>query len=245
MKMVIVLRINIRGNDINYIQYGKGKDVVLLHGWGQNIEMMKPIGDRLKKNRVTILDLPGFGLSSEPSEAYTIYDYCSVLEDLLKELKIKNPILMGHSFGGRIAIVYASRNKVEKLVLFGSPCVRLQKKLPLKTRILKRIKRLPGMDKIGEFAKNFIGSRDYKAASPTMRSILVHTVNEDLSSCAKKISCPTLLIWGNLDTEATLEEGKLLEGLLQDGALIVLENATHYAYLEQLGRVIDILNHFI
>ena len=78
-----------------------------------------------------------------------------------------------------------------------------------------------------------------------MRNILVHTVNEDLSSCAKKISCPTLLIWGNLDTEATLEEGKLLEGLLQDGALIVLENATHYAYLEQLGRVIDILNHFI
>ena len=78
-----------------------------------------------------------------------------------------------------------------------------------------------------------------------MRNILVHTVNEDLSSCAKKISCPTLLIWGNLDTEATLEEGKLLEGLLQDGALIVLENATHYAYLERLNQTINVLRSFI
>lgn len=245
MKMVINLKIKIRENDINYIQYGEGKDVVLLHGWGQNIEMMKPIGDRLKGKKVTIIDLPGFGLSSEPKEALTIYDYCDIVEEILKELKIKNPILMGHSFGGRISIIYASRNKVEKLVLFGSPCVRLQKELPLKVRVLKRIKRLPGMDKIGEFAKNFIGSRDYKAASPIMRQILVNTVNEDLSTCAKKIKAPTLLIWGDQDTEATLEEGKLLEELLEDGALIVLENATHYAYLEQIGRVISILDNFI
>lgn len=245
MKMVINLKINIRGNDINYIQYGKGKDVLLLHGWGQNIEMMKPIGDRLKNKRITIIDLPGFGLSTEPKEAFTIYDYCSIVESIVKELNIKNPVVMGHSFGGRIAIVYASRNQVDKLVLFGSPCVRMQKKQPLKVRILKRIKRLPGMDKLGEFAKNFIGSRDYKAASPMMRQILVNTVNEDLSACAKKIKIPTLLIWGEMDTEATLEEGKQLEDLLEDGALIVLENATHYAYLEQLDRVISILNNFI
>ncbi len=245
MKMVIYLKIKIRENEINYIQYGEGKDVVLLHGWGQNIEMMRPIGDRLKDKKITIIDFPGFGLSPEPKEALTIYDYCELLEELLKKLKIKNPILMGHSFGGRVAIIYASRNKVDKLVLFGSPCVRVQKELPLKVRILKRIKKLPGMDKIGEFAKNFIGSRDYKAASPIMREILVNTVNEDLSDCARKIKVPTLLIWGENDTEATLEEGKMLEDLLEDGALIVLENATHYAYLEQIGRVINILDNFI
>ena len=51
---------------IHYVQYGKGKDVVLLHGWGQNIEMMQPIGDILSSNyRVTILDFPGFGKSKE------------------------------------------------------------------------------------------------------------------------------------------------------------------------------------
>ena len=239
------MKINIKGIDINYVQYGEGKDVILLHGWGQNIEMMKPLGDRLKNKKITIIDFPGFGLSEEPKEAYTIYDYCEILEELVKKLKIKNPILIGHSFGGRVAICYASRNKVDKLVLFGSPCVRLQKKLPLKVKILKWLKRLPGMDRIGEYAKKFIGSKDYKNASVMMRQILVNTVNEDLSECAKMIKVPTLLIWGENDTEATVEEAKLLENLLDDGALIVLEHATHYAYLEQLPRVIGILNNFI
>ena len=66
---------NIKDVYINYVQYGnkKGKEVVLLHGWGQNIEMMDPIGKALSKDfHITILDLPGFGNSSEPTYGYTI-----------------------------------------------------------------------------------------------------------------------------------------------------------------------------
>jgi pimeloyl-ACP methyl ester carboxylesterase len=72
------------------------------------------------------------------------------------------------------------------------------------------------MNGIGEYMKNFIGSRDYKAASPIMRQVLVNTVNEDLSEDAKKIKCPTLLIWGTSDTEAPIEEARELEKLLKD-----------------------------
>ena len=54
-------------NNINYIQYGKGSDVVLLHGWGQNIEMMKILGDKILNHRITIIDFPGFGKSPEPN----------------------------------------------------------------------------------------------------------------------------------------------------------------------------------
>ena len=241
------MKIKINQNEISYIQYGKGQDVILLHGWGQNIEMMKPLGDPLSDNyRITILDFPGFGNSPEPNEDWNIEEYVVLLENFVKELKIKNPIIMGHSFGGRVAIKYASRNKVLKLVLLASPCVRVtDKKRDLKTKILKGIKKLPGMNKLGEYAKNFIGSRDYKAASPRMRNILVNTVNEDLSEDAKKIKIPTLLIWGDLDTEATLEEGKMLEGLLDDGGLVVLNGCTHYAYLEALPRVLSIINVFL
>ena len=61
------MKIKIKDIDVNYIQYGKGKDIILLHGWGQNIEMMKPIGDNLANNyRITIIDFPGFGESEEP-----------------------------------------------------------------------------------------------------------------------------------------------------------------------------------
>ncbi len=239
------MKIKVKDTLVNYIQYGEGKDIILLHGWGQNIEMMKPIGDNLAGNfRITIIDFPGFGESEEPSEAWNISDYSNMLELLVKELKIKKPIVMGHSFGGRVAIRYSANNPIEKLVLFGSPCVRLQQKQPLKVRILKKLKTLPGMDKFGEFMKKYIGSRDYKAASPMMRQILVNTVNEDLSAYASQIEEPTLLIWGDNDTEAPIEEAKMLEKIMPDAALIVLPG-THYAYLENLGQVINILYSFL
>ena len=240
------MTINIRNININCIQYGSGSDVVLLHGWGQNIAMMKPIGDRLQKNhRITILDFPGFGESEEPKTALTVYDYCEILEELLKKLKVKKPVIMGHSFGGRIAIIYASRNEVEKVVLFGSPCIRKEVKPSLKLRMLKSLKKIPGINKLEGFAKNHMGSRDYKNASEIMKKILVNVVNEDLSECAKKINVPTLLIWGDRDTEAPVEDAKELEKIIPDAGLIVLPNSTHYAYLENLPQVINILNNFL
>ena len=99
----------IKDININYTQYGKGKDVVLLHGWGQNIQMMDPLGKNLSDEfRITILDFPGFGSSETPNFAYNISDYTESLHELLDSLGIDNPILIGHSFGGRVAISYAS-----------------------------------------------------------------------------------------------------------------------------------------
>lgn len=238
------MTISIREKNINYIQYGSGEDIVLLHGWGQNIEMMKPLGDCFPNKKITILDFPGFGDSSNLDHAYTIYDYVEILEEFLEKLNIKKPIIMGHSFGGRVAIIYASRNDVEKLVLFGAPCIRNYKKSK-KEELLKKIKKLPGMDKIGEYAKKYIGSTDYRNATPIMRETLVNVVNEDLTEYAKKITCPTLLIWGTLDDQAPIEDAKELESLLKDGALITLEGYTHYAYLEALPQVNNILHNFI
>lgn len=237
---------NIRNMNVNYIQYGSetGKDIVLLHGWGQNIEMMMPLGDNLPDYHITILDFPGFGESDKPTKSLTIYEYLEILEELLDELKIKKPILMGHSFGGRVAILYASRNAVEKVVLFGAPCVRHERK-STKENILKTVKKLPGMNKIGEYAKKYIGSADYRNASPIMRETLVNVINEDLSNYAKKIQCPTLLIWGTNDTEAPIEEARELEALLVDGGLVELPGLSHYAYLEALPQVINILCNFL
>jgi len=239
------MKIKMKELEINYIQYGKGKDIVLLHGWGQNIEMMKPLGDFFSnKYRITILDFPGFGESEEPHEAWNIGTYADLVKDLVDQLSIKNPIIMGHSFGGRVAIRYASVYKVEKLVLFGSPCIRKEQKLSLKVKLLKSAKKLPGMNRVGEYMKKYIGSRDYKAASKIMREILVNTVNEDLSNDAIKIKEPALLIWGDNDEEAPLSDASELENIMSDAALIVLPG-THYAYLENLSQVVNILNNFL
>ncbi len=234
----------IRNIKINYKQYGKGEDVVLLHGWGQNIEMMKPLGDSLADHyRITIIDLPGFGLSKEPLYAFTIFDYTEVVHELLMELKINNPIMMGHSFGGRISIVYASKYKVNKLVLFGSPCVRHEYK-SIKQTIFKKLKKIKLLNPLVNVMKKHLGSEDYRNATPMMRDILVKTVNQDLSNEAKKIKCPTLLIWGENDEAVPVSEAKELEKLINDSALIVLPG-THYCYLENLNQVVNILYNFI
>ncbi len=239
------MKINVQSININYIQYGSGDDVILLHGWGQNIDMMKPLGDKLTNNRITIIDLPGFGESDEPTSAWTIYDYSNILDEIIKKLNIKNPIIMGHSFGGRIAIVYASSHKINKLVLFGSPCKKRITKPSLKVKFLKTMKKVPIINNLEDFAKRHIGSRDYKSASNMMRKILVNTVNEDLSECCKKIKCPTLLLWGDNDSEVGLDEAKEIEDLINDAGLIVLEGGTHYAYLEQINYVVKILKNFM
>ena len=163
----------IKNLSVNYIQYGKGKDIILLHGWGQNIKMMDPLGKNLSDNfKVTILDLPGFGSSEIPSFAYTINDYTEFLHEFLESLEINDPILVGHSFGGRIAINYASMYKVSKLVLFGSPFIVREKK-GLKVKILKSLKNIKFLDGLAENMKKHLGSEDYKAASGVMREILV------------------------------------------------------------------------
>lgn len=234
----------IRNINLNYEQIGEGPDVILLHGWGQNIKMMMPLANKLKdRYKVTIIDLPGFGYSSEPTEAIDIYQYTQIIEELLKELEIKKPIIMGHSFGGRLAIIYSSRNKTDKVVLFGAPCVR-ERKTTFKEKVLKQMKKIPFTKNLVLIAKQYIGSPDYKKASPIMRDILVKTINEDLSECAKKITAPTLLIWGTNDTEAPLSDAKKLENLLQNGGLVEI-NGTHYVYLEQLNYVCQILEKFL
>ena len=238
------MKIKIQDTNINYIQYGEGKDIILLHGWGQNIDMMKPLGDSFSNRfRITILDFPGFGESDEPKETWNIEKYALILEEFLKKVKVKKPIVIGHSFGGRVAIRYSARNPIEKLVLFGSPCIRIEEDLSLSVKFLKKLKTLPGMNDLGEYMKKYIGSRDYKAASPIMRQTLVEVVNEDLSKYAREIEEPTLLIWGENDTEAPVSDAKELERIMIDAALIILPG-THYAYLENLGQVVNILNNF-
>ena len=238
---------NIMNTDINYIDYGSGEDtIVLLHGWGQNIQMMKPIGDRLYKNsRIVIVDLPGFGSSKEPDTVWSIFDYAKCIKELLEELKVDNPIMIGHSFGGKICLAYASMYDTKKLVLFGSPFRKIIKKMSFKTRVFKTIKKVPILNKLEGFAKRHLGSRDYRNASEKMRNILVKHVNLDITEDVKKIKCPTLIIWGTLDDEVSINDAYLLEKLISDSAVIPFEGCSHYAYLERLNSTVNIIKNFI
>ena len=137
--------IKIRNININYVRYGtKSKNtIVLLHGWGQNIEMMQPLGNAFQDtNDIVILDLPGHGLSEEPEEILEVPDFVEIVKGLLDYLNVTNPILIGHSFGGKISLLYASKYPVKKLVLLASAFKQEIKKISFKTKMLKQLKNI-------------------------------------------------------------------------------------------------------
>lgn len=232
---------------INYKIYGSNKKgcIVLLHGWGQNIEMMDMLGHPFEKEfQIIVLDLPGFGKTPEPDHSFSIEEYANVLHKLLEKENITNPILVGHSFGGRIAIKYASMYKVKKIVLLSAPFRPSKKKTSYKSKIYNFVKKYKCFNNLTAYLKDKWGSSDYKNASDINRGTLVKAVNEDLTSNVLKIKCPVLMIYGQKDTAVPISEGEALKSLLSDVGLIIYENANHYAYLNEFERTIAILNKF-
>ena len=97
---------------------GEGEPVLLLHGWGCTHAVFAPLQQLLsQKYKVYNFDFPGFGDSQEPATVWGTQEYTAMLESFVADNGIEAPSLVGHSFGGRISIIYASRNKVERLVL--------------------------------------------------------------------------------------------------------------------------------
>ena len=233
---------------INYKEIGSKNQnsIIYLHGWGQNIAMMEPIAKPFyNTHHILIIDLPGFGLSEEPKTSWDLSNFVEMIHSLVVKLELKKITIVGHSFGGKLAILYALKYPVDKLVLLASPYKKKYKELTSKQKILKKLKKVPGINKLADIAKNHIGSRDYKNATPTMRDILVKHVNTDLTEKVKKIKCSTLIIWGTNDEEAPYEDGQELEKLIPDSGLVTYDGCSHYAYLERLNQTISILQSFL
>lgn len=237
-----------KGININYKDYGtKDKPpIVYLHGWGQNIEMMEPIANpHQNTNRLIIIDLPGFGSSDDPDYAWTLEDYADMVHSLLESLNIQKPNLIGHSFGGKISLIYGAKYPVNRLMLLASPFKVKIKKLSWKVKLLKKMKNIPILGGIANKIKSHIGSTDYRNAKPLMRDILVKHVNTDLTEIVKKIKCPTFIIWGDKDDAVSIEDAYELKELITDSGLTVFEGCTHYAYLEKLNQTNAIIASFM
>lgn len=230
---------------VSYNQYGEGKNLVLLHGWGQNKEMMDLLGKHLDGYKITTIDLPGFGKSDEPKEVMSVYDYVNFLHKLIEKLELKDISFIGHSFGARLSLVYASKYKVDKVISLAGPIYKSEVEKSLKVKILKFLAKIPFLKTVKEWFKNFIGSSDYKNSSEMMRKILISTINTDVEGDMLKVKVPTLLIWGTKDEAVDVEDARKVVEKMHDAALIEFDNLTHYAYLENLTQVVNIIKNFI
>ena len=244
--------INIQGIDLHYEVYGdSGRPVVLLHGWGQNTEMMAFIGEYLKSHFIVYnLDFPGFGQSKEPPEPWGSEDYCEFLRAFLTEMKVEDPIFIAHSFGCRVALQYAYRYKVHRMVLTGAAGIRDKRGIEYYAKVYsyklgKKILSLKPFEKYRDSLSKNAGSEDYKNASGVMRGTLVKVVNEDLTDILPYINVETLLVFGEYDEMTPVEKGRHMEKLMPDAALVIFEKDDHFAYINEAARFNLVLDAFL
>jgi pimeloyl-ACP methyl ester carboxylesterase len=246
------MEIKINDIIINYEQQGAGHPVIVMHGWGQNLEMMYSVVNSLKDNYLVYnIDLPGFGYSDEPNFPYTISDYQCFLEEFIKVNKIVDPIIIGHSFGCRIAIKYAAHNdNVKALILTGAAGIAPKRSIFYYLRVYsyKFFKLFKDVPFIKHYIQEMIsnsGSEDYKNSSPIMKEVLKNTVNEDLSPYLSKIKVPTLLVFGSKDDATPLWMGQQMKRDIPNAKLIVYEKLSHYAYVENSVRFKGDMDSFL
>ena len=260
------MKTNINGLNINYIDEGSGQLLVMLHGWGSNIELFKGVIDFARtKYHVVAMDMPGFGKSDEPSEPMDVDAYVDFVLSFIKELypEEKEIIFLGHSMGGRIIIkltsgIHDGRIKadftVPKIVLTDAAGVKPvrtkgQNKRTRRYKFYKNLLTRTGIAKafpstIDALQKKF-GSADYAAASPVMRQSLVKVVNEDLVPYMSSVTMPALLIWGDQDTATPLSDGQKMEKEMPEAGLAVIEGAGHYSFLDNPYLFYKILGSFL
>ena len=203
-------------------QYGEGPvRVVFLHGWERSGKDFATCATELAGSGVAsvALDLPGFGSSPLPLIPGGARLYAELLVPALEKLSSEPLVLVGHSFGGRIATVLGAYHPtlVRGLVLTGAPLVRrvTTVKSPLGYRVI-RWRYAKGMvsEKRMERARQRYGSADYRNSDGLLRSILVATVNESYEKELARIKAPVALVWGDDDRDVPVETAARAAALL-------------------------------
>ena len=237
---------------MNYIKIGEGKEfIVFLHGWGADLNSFYWLKNLYLDKTLLFVDFPGFGKSCEPEYPYHLNDYVSKLKYLLDEFEIKSLYLIGHSFGGRVAIKFAcfyeNIYSYFKLCLIDSAGVLPRRGFFYHYKVWK-YKRLKAKAKYSLKAKNKIvqmGSSDYKKLSNVMKQTFVNIVNEDLLCYAKFIKSETFIIWGKDDKDTKLYMAKKLNRAIKNSRLYILENAGHFSFLDNRLDFLILLDTFI
>lgn len=235
---------------------GAGPVVLLLHGWGDTLATFDQLIPELGEKRFVRLDLPGFGGSELPSSPWSVLQYAEFVRHFLDKLGIAEPdILVGHSFGGRIAIkgVAGGILKPKKLVLIASAGVAARggawrSVFSLLAKTGKFITSFPPLSLFREHLRKKLyrlaGSVDYLQAG-AMKETFLKVVRENLKEDAEKIHVHTLLVWGEHDAETPLAEARILEKAVADVRLATIPEAGHFVHRDMPKETAESIRAFI
>lgn len=248
----------VKGLKTEYIIWGQGDiPVLLLHGWGASFDTYRGIASALS-DRCTLyaVNFPGCGQSEKMPTPWDVNDYCEFVLEFVRVMNLDNPIMIGHSHGGRVTMKLAADAKLNppKIVLLDAAGLIPKKTFKQKTRarnfkIIKKVLTAPILKnhtgRLLEKARAHYGSADYNAAPEVLRKTLVKLVNTDIRDILQNIKCPTLLIWGENDTATPLEDAKTIEKLIPDAGLCVIKGTGHFSFCERPYEAHAILREFI
>ncbi|NMB53943.1 MAG: alpha/beta hydrolase [Leptolinea sp.] len=250
------MKINLSNLNIYYEVQGKGDNILLLHGWGMDSGNLRDVSTLLKEktsSRVYSLDLPGFGFSDTPEVPWCVDDYVNLVRSFIESQNLSKVSILGHSFGGRIAIKLAAQypTSLDRLILVDSAGIIPKRRAGyyFKVYLAKIIKFLkktfPGIAnwKVFETLSSSVGSEDYKRANQ-LRGTLVRVVNEDLKPCLPGIKARTLLIWGEQDKEVPVSDAKIMKDLISNSQLEIVRHAGHFPHMDNFHEFSQYLLDF-
>lgn len=227
---------------INHVQFGSGKDVIFLHGWGGSISSFLGCAKRIsKKYRVTLVDFYGFGETKALPFPLYLDDYVNSIVDIIRYYKMDSAIIVGHSFGGRVAIRLASKYGylLDKVVLVDSAGIKPRRTLKYYAKIfLHKLCIRLHINHVG-------GSEDYKKLSNVMKQTFKNIVNEDQTYELSKITLPIMLVWGDKDRDTPIYMAKRILHRIPQSFLVILKNSGHFAYVERHSIFTRILIEFL
>lgn len=241
---------------IYYEIYGNSDNsILILPGWGNTRETFTNMINLLKdKYKIYIIDYPFFGNSPIPNKELTIYDYSELIYRFIKHNEIYNPIIIAHSFGGRISSILISKYnlKVDKLILIDVAGIkRFNIKIFIKTKLYKLLKRLTYLlpkhiqIKVRNMLLLKFSSSDYLNIPSIMKRTFQNIIKEDLRKYYKNISTETLIIWGDKDLDTPLKDGIYLNKIIRNSALIIYNNSSHFSYLDNSYLTNRILENYL
>ncbi len=228
---------------MNAIVSGSGKVLLLLHGYLSKKEYFQKQIDYFSKwFKVVAIDFLGFN-GQKIDYPFSLDDYKNSINRLIDELNVEKLDIIAHSFGSRVVLKMLPENKkIDKIVLTGAAGLKPKKSLKVRFKILKYkvLKRFVKKEKL----KNF-GSSDYLALDSVMKQSFVKIVNEHLDYRLKLIDNKVLLVFGNNDTETPLYMAKRLKKGLKNSSLYVIDNASHFCFLEKHEEFNIIVKEFL
>lgn len=250
----------ILGLRVEYLETGTmaGVPLVILHGWGSSIKSWENIARVLEEAGIKtfIPDLPGFGETPEPSRPWGLSDYLEFVHVFVQTLGVKKFFLAGHSFGGQIAIAYATQypHIMKGLILMSAARIIKRKKLRVKifsvaTKIGDLIFSLPVLAFLRPAIQNIwyklTGERDYYLASAIMKETRKRVVGEEVGPRLNRVKMPTLILWGKKDNVTPLLDGRMIQREIVGSQMRILEDGGHDINLKKYPEVALEIKQFI